>query len=326
MTRMSRRAPALAACAAAALAAVAVSAVPAQAAGTEYITNGTFTNNTDPWWGTDNLSLSVVSGRLCTQVPTGTTNVWDAIVGYNGIPLVKGDEYTVKFAASASVAATIKANVQLSEDPYTATMSRDTALTSTLKNFTYTFVSTLDAAEGQLSFHLGGATKAFRFCLDNVSVTSEPATVDPSGPERVRNGAFDEGMTSWYSYGTDSAEVTDGKLCAAVPAGLANVWDAGIGQNDIPLVEGATYTFSFEASASPSASVRATVQLGEEPYTAYLDQTVKLSKQATEHSFTFTAGASVEAAQVAFQVGGAAAEYTFCVDNVSLRGGDETAA
>ena len=66
------------------------------------------------------------------------------------------------------------------------------------------------------------------------------------------------------------------------------------------------------------------MQLGEEPYTTYFAQAVELSGDATEHTFTFTAGASVEAAQVAFQVGGAAAGYTFCVDNVSLRGGDKT--
>lgn len=297
-------------------------ATPAWAEPTEHISNGTFTSTTDPWWATDNLTMSVSSGRLCAKVPSGTVEVWDAIVGYTGIPLVKGDEYTVTFSASATTAMTVKANVQLAEDPYTATMSRATALTSTAKTFKYTFTSSLDAEVGSLQFQLGGGTKAWTFCLDNVSVVSESGTVDPGGPEQVVNGSFDEGTTGWYSYGTTSTEVTGGRLCSVVPTDLANPWDAGIGQNDLALVEGATYTFGFEASASPAATVRATVQLGEEPYTAYFAQSVSLSSTMKSFTYTFTADAATSIAQVAFQVGGSASEYTFCVDNVSLRGGE----
>jgi len=305
------------------LAAGALAATPALAAGTEHITNGTFTSGTAPWWGTTNLSIAASSGQLCTQVPSGTENAWDAIVGYSGVPLVKGDKYTVTFDASASVATTVKANAQMSEDPYTATMSRDTALSSSMRSFTYTFTSSLDDPAGSIQFQIGGASRAWRFCLDNVSVVSEAGTVDPNGPENVVNGAFDEGMSSWYTYGTDDASVTGGALCAEVPAGLANPWDAGIGQNGIELVEGATYTFAFEASADPDMSIRASVQLGEEPYTAYLAQTVSLESDQTAFSYAFTADESTTLAQVAFQIGGSASAATVCLDNVSLRGGPE---
>lgn len=318
-----RRAPvALATLAATTLMVVGLSSVPAHAATTEHISNGTFTSTTSPWWATSNITMSVSGGRLCAQVPAGTEEIWDASVGYNGIPLVKGDVYTVTFAASATVSTTVKTNLQLAEDPYTATMSRDSALTKTAKTLTYTATSTLDSSAGQLTFQLGGKASAWTFCLDNVSVTSEPGVVDPSGPEQVVNGGFDDGLTAWYSYGTTSTAVTDGQLCSAVPSGLANSWDAGIGQNDISLVEGSTYTLALDASAVPSSSVRVTIQLGEEPYTAYLAQTVALTSQLASLTYAFTASESTSLAQVAFQVGGAAEEYTFCVDNVSLRGGE----
>lgn len=324
MTSTTRRRAliALATMTAATLATTGLTSVPAQAATTEHISNGTFTSTTDPWWGTSNLTLAVSKGQLCTQVPTGTENLWDASVGYNGIPLVNGDKYTVKFSASASVAATIKANVQLSEDPYTATMSRDTALTATMKTFTYTFTSSLDADAGTFTFQLGGKAKAFKFCLDNVSVTSEAGTTTPSGPEQVRNGTFEDADNGWFSYGTSSASVTSGRLCAEVPGGLENLWDAGVGQNDISVVEGATYTLAFEASAKPASKIRAAVQLSEDPYTAFTAQDINLTTSAKKYSYTFTADASTSAAQVTFQVGGASSDFTFCVDNVSLRGGE----
>ncbi len=40
----------------------------------------------------------------------------------------------------------------------------------------------------------------------------------------------------------------DGRACVDVPGGTANRWDAAIGQNDIDLVAGETYRFSFYAS------------------------------------------------------------------------------
>ncbi|MBT8226811.1 MAG: hypothetical protein HKP61_09895 [Dactylosporangium sp.] len=322
MQRIPRRAAtALATGAATALVSAGLMASPAQAAPTEHITNGTFSSTTDPWWATSNVTMSATGGQLCAQVPSGTVELWDAIVGYNGIPLVKGDVYTVTFEASASVPTTIKTNLQLSEEPYTAVMSRDTALTSQLTAFTYTSTSAVDDEQGAFALQLGGGSESWRFCLDNVSVTSEPGTVDPNGPEQVTNGGFDEGLSGWYTYETTSAAVTDGQLCAVVPAGLENPWDAGIGQNDIPLVEDERYTFAFEASASPAASIRATVQLGEDPYTAYLTRTIALTGDAKQFTYTFTASASTTIAQVAFQVGGASTETTICVDNVSLRGG-----
>ena len=70
---------------AAALPAAAVTALPLATAsaadGPEQITNGTFDTTTAPWWGTGNLTLQLADGRLCVDVPGGTTNPWDAIVG-----------------------------------------------------------------------------------------------------------------------------------------------------------------------------------------------------------------------------------------------------
>ncbi|MBE1488784.1 glycoside hydrolase family 9 protein [Plantactinospora soyae] len=290
----------------------------------EHIVNGTFTDSTAPWWSTTNLPLAVVDGQLCAEVPGGLANPWDASLGHNAIPLVDDAGYTLTFRASASAPVTVKANVQLNEDPYTTVFSRDVALAATAQEFSYEFNGNLDSTNGTLTFQLGGAAEAYTFCLDDVSLSSDaPTDPPPGGAEQVDNGDFDDGTSGWYSYGTTSFGVTDGRLCSAVPGGLANPWDAGVGQNDVTLVAGETYALSFDASAEPGATVRVAVQLGAEPYTSYFAEDVALTGEAQHVERTFTATEDTTVAQVAFQVGGNADGYELCLDNVSLLGGEE---
>ncbi len=83
--------------------------------------------------------------------------------------------------------------------------------------------------------------------------------------ERVLNGTFDNGKTSWWSSGNTPSTVTSGRLCADVPAGTVNVWDSMIGQNDIPLEAGQPYTLRFTASATRDVSIHAVLQLAAAP-------------------------------------------------------------
>ncbi|MEV4276403.1 glycoside hydrolase family 9 protein [Actinoplanes xinjiangensis] len=321
--RRRRVTTSLAAGTAATLALTLLTAAAASAEPVQHIPNGTFTSGTTGWWSTENAPISVVDGRLCAQVPGGTANAWDVSLGHNGVPLIDGAAYALSFRASASAAVSIRANVQLNEEPYTTALSRTVALTAEAQTFEYEFTAGLDSPNGTLTFQLGGSTDAFTFCLDDVSLTSDDAASPPDGPEQIENGDFADGMTDWYSYGTTSAGVDDGRLCSAVPAGLSNPWDAGIGQNGIPLVAGSSYTFAFDASATPGATIRANVQLGAEPYTSFLSRDVVLTGSSQRFEYTFTASADTTAGQVAFQLGGSAAAYTICLDNVSLVGGAE---
>ena len=76
----------------------------------------------------------------------------------------------------------------------------------------------------------------------------------PDAPEQIENGDFSAGVSPWFSYGTDALTVTDGRLCTTVPGGLANPWDAGIGQDAVPLVAGAEYTLGLDVSATPGTA------------------------------------------------------------------------
>jgi endoglucanase len=295
----------------------------ANAAVVQHIVNGTFDGNTSPWWSTSNTPVAAVDGRLCAEVPADVVNPWEASIGHNDIPLVTGDPYELSFTASASVPVTVRANVQLNEAPFTAVLSREVALTTQPQTFNYQFTGSLDSTNGTFTFQLGGAAQAWTFCLDDVSLTSDTEGTPPDeDPEQLENGDFDNGIAGWFAYGTGNPTFGDGRLCSAVPGGLVNPWDAGIGQNDVPLIAGESYTFSFEASADPPSTVRANVQLGEAPFTSYLFREVALTPQTQAFEYTFTASEDTEAAQAVFHIGANANSYNLCVDNVSLRGGE----
>ncbi len=154
-------------------------------------------------------------------------------------------------------------------------------------------------------------------------VTAQSAHADPTGPEQVVNGSFDNGSTApWWGSSNTSVSVVDGRLCAPVPAGTTNRWDVIVGQNDIALVAGQTYQFSFFATGVPEGNVvRAIVGLAVAPYDTYFEASPATSVSGNQYTYTFTASTDTAQGQVAFQVGGNANAWTFCADNVSLKGG-----
>ncbi|WP_432980777.1 glycoside hydrolase family 9 protein [Dactylosporangium sp. CA-233914] len=173
---------------AAALLIVPLGASVAYADPAEQIINGTFDSGTDPWWWTGNSPASVVDGRLCANIPAGTANPWDAIIGQNQITLQAGESYRLAFSASASVPVTVRANVQLADPPYTQEISETPQLTPAAKDFGYTFTAAADTTGGQVAFQVGGSASAYTFCVDNVSLQGgapPPVYVPDTGP-RVR--------------------------------------------------------------------------------------------------------------------------------------------
>ncbi len=140
--------------------------------------------------------------------------------------------------------------------------------------------------------------------------------------ERILNGSFDAGLKSpWWSSGNAPSTVTEGRLCAEIPAGTANPWDSVIAQNDIPLEAGQPYTLRFSASASRAVTVRAELALANAPYTTSFNKPVALTTAPQTFEVSGTAKTGDIHHRVAFQAGGATAPYTLCVDDVSLTGG-----
>ncbi|MFD7817245.1 glycoside hydrolase family 9 protein [Streptomyces sp. NPDC059785] len=153
-----------------------------------------------------------------------------------------------------------------------------------------------------------------------VSVPAHPAAADEI--EQVENGSFDTSSAPWWTTANVTAGLSGGQWCADVPGGTVNRWDAAVGQNDITLVKGESYRFSFTASGVPADHVvRAIVGLSVSPYDTYYEVSPALSVAGDTYSYTFTSPVDTKQGQVGFQLGGSADPWRFCVDDVSLLGG-----
>jgi len=153
-----------------------------------------------------------------------------------------------------------------------------------------------------------------------LTVAAAPARADEV--EQVSNGSFTDTTAPWWTTGGSPISLADGHACIDVPGGTTNRWDVAIGQNDIDLVAGETYRFSFFASGTPGAHVaRAIVGGSAAPYDTYFETSPTLTEAGGVITETFTANVDTDQAQVAFQVGGSADAWHFCVDDVSLLGG-----
>jgi endoglucanase len=172
-----------------ALAFILAAAAPASAQEVnELIRNGAFDDGTTGWWATGNLSMEIVDGRLCVDVPGGTTNPWDAIVGQDGIALAAGESYAFAFDASASAPAAMRGIVQLPVDPFTAFISLTPTLGADPQTVDGTFTAPQSLDDAQVVFQVGGSPDPWTFCLDNVTLTggAAPPTYEPDTGPRVR--------------------------------------------------------------------------------------------------------------------------------------------
>ncbi|WP_105973178.1 glycoside hydrolase family 9 protein [Streptomyces geranii] len=159
--------------------------------------------------------------------------------------------------------------------------------------------------------------------LLTATLTTLPST--PAGAaetEQLKNGTFDTTTAPWWTTSNVTAGLTDGALCADIPGGTANRWDAAIGQNDLTLVKGESYRFAFKATGTPAGHVvRAIVGLSVSPYDTYFEVSPQLSVSGDSYTYTFTAPTDTTQGQVGFQLGGSADPFRFCMDDVSLLGG-----
>ncbi|RST18630.1 trypsin-like serine protease [Streptomyces sp. WAC05374] len=134
----------------------------------------------------------------------------------------------------------------------------------------------------------------------------------------VRNGTFTTDTDGWWAAERASIAQADGALLATVEADTTSSWEAIVGQSNVVLRKGATYTLTFDAKASAAAQMRAIVQLGEEPYTSTLDQVTDLTTGVKRHTYTFTSTIDTTTGSLNFEIGGNPAKTAITLDNVSL--------
>jgi endoglucanase len=151
----------------------------AHADGYERVLNGSFAAGKTPWWSSGSTPSRVDTGRLCADVPAGTVNPWDSMIGQNDIPLEAGQPYTLRFTASATANVTIRTGLSLAVPPNTSMFTKTAAVTATPKTFTLTGTATIATLSGQLGLQLGANGGAYTFCIDDVSLTG--GVIPPGG-------------------------------------------------------------------------------------------------------------------------------------------------
>ncbi|MGW0561620.1 glycoside hydrolase family 6 protein [Streptomyces sp. NPDC003016] len=159
--------------------ATAAEMAPEQAVYGELARNGTFTTDTEDWWGSPGASVESADGALRATVEPaspGQVGQWHhTVVGQNHIKLRPGVTYTLSFDARASRTTKIKSTVQLGTHPYPSSLDNELDLTTTAQRFSRTFTSSLDSDDGHIDFQVGGQDVRTDIILDNVSLTTSTA-------------------------------------------------------------------------------------------------------------------------------------------------------
>ncbi len=235
--------------------------------GPELIVNGDFSAaGTDPWWWTEDNPATVVDGQLCADVPAGTANPWDAIVGQNDLPIEAGETYALRYTATASTPVTIRTNVQQAVEPWAQFFASADQITDTAQSFEHIFTATAGDEAAQLAFQIGGSDTAYTFCVDDVSLRGgaerPPYDPDTGSPVRVnqvgyltegpKNGTFVTDATDPLTWTLNAADGTEKASGTTVPAGtdptsLENVHTFAFG-DFTEAGEGYTVTIDGETS------------------------------------------------------------------------------
>ncbi|MFP5359848.1 MAG: glycoside hydrolase family 9 protein [Actinomycetes bacterium] len=285
------------------------------------VTNGSFDDGETGWFAYGFAATTTDGGRFCGEVPASAANPWDAAVGQNFTELAPG-EYTLTYTASGDGAVT--AVVGQGAEPYAQYWTSATTVTPEPATVVETVTITGETSSPQLAFQVGGNAGA-TFCLDDVSLV-------PAGTEYLSNTDFATETAPWWTSNVTSSALVDGVWCLDIPGGTTNPWDVIVGYNDVGNLDPETgqyvlpagpYTLSFTGSGA--GPVRAIVGDNGAPYGTYgeLIQTAPDGTYSTSFTLDEPTPSSPELPnlQVAFQVGGSASPWTFCLDEASLIGG-----
>ncbi|MBN1578650.1 MAG: carbohydrate binding domain-containing protein [Chitinispirillaceae bacterium] len=289
------------------------------------------------------LTVTATSGGKVTKSPDATTYDSGATVTLTAVP---NSGYKLK-SWSGDASGT--------SPTVTVTMTDDKAVTATFVDvnaktkFILTVASTgsgVVQAEPRQAEYDSGTTVTFKAYTVNgstfncwsgaLSGTSQVSTLVMSGNMTVtasfsgttisltnlaENGDFSDGASGWTFgvYETAKAEggVTDGKFKLSLQNAGTEEWHIQLMQEGIGLKKGVRYVFSFNASSASNTTIKATVGMGKDPYTAYLQKIVGLSSTDEVFEYTFTMSKDpTESDRIVFDAGKATASWE--IDDISL--------
>ncbi|MBN2102571.1 carbohydrate binding domain-containing protein [bacterium] len=161
--------------------------------------------------------------------------------------------------------------------------------------------------------------------LAGVTVTDQgepPKDPDEPAGNMVSNWSFSSGMNNWTfntaEAGNAAAKIENSVFHAQITNGGANAWNVALYNNGLNIVNGKTYTVSFDARAASPRNILASVAMGVSPFWLYNYEPVfSITTEWRTYTFTFIMGFDSDpAARMGFDMGTSNADVY--LDNISL--------
>jgi hypothetical protein len=294
------------------------------------IANWSFFHGMDNWpfyaWGTARGSGKVENGTFHAQIESGGENTWDLSIHQYNLTITSGHSYTATFLARAANSRDIKAYIGKNSEPYTLYNNDYTfSLTTDWQKYSFTFTMNYSTdASATFGFEFG--TSNADVYLDNISLV-EKGIEEPEEPEEpagnmIDNWSFSHSLNDWQfatmNSGNASGFIEDGVFHAQISNGGGNLWDVRLYQSSLTIMNGRTYSVSFEAKATGSKTIWVSVGMNKEPFITYNpDWEFSLSSDWQTYTFTFTMGYATDTeALITFNLG--TSNEDVYLDNISL--------
>ena len=279
------------------------------------LTNGNFENGSDSWiLGVDDTNpapVVTVDGNTYYSVDvTAAGNSFDVNLSQK-LEIIQGQTYTLTFDAWSSVNRSIIAGIGLSGGDFSNT-SESVDISPTVTNYTLTLSADgFGALDARILFDLGAEVGVVN--IDNVSLVIGTGNL-------VSNGDFENGSDSWI-VGVDDASpapvvtVDDNTYYSVDVTAAGNSFDVNLSQK-LEIIQGQTYTMTFDAWSSVNRSIIAGIGLSGGDF-SNTSETVAITSTVTTYTLTLSAtGFGAPDARVLFDLG--AEIGTVNIDNVTL--------
>ena len=279
------------------------------------VINGDFESGAEPWTigvGTDPVPVVTDGGNTYYSVNVATAGQPYEVNASQKLEIIEGETYTLSFDAWSDTDRPILPGIGLSADPWT-NVTEEVNITTTKQTYTVTLIANAGASDARVFFDLGAAVGSVN--IDNVSLFLGDGSFDDG---LLTNGDFESGAEPWtIGVGTDPVPVvTDGgnTYYSVNVATAGQPYEVNASQK-LEIIEGETYTLSFDAWSDTDRPILPGIGLSADPWTNVTEE-VNITTTKQTYSVTLIANAGASDARVFFDLGAAVGSVN--IDNVSL--------
>ena len=300
------------------------------------LVNGGFEDGVlEPWTTYGDVTTEIVPGAgaegdhsLHITVNSIGDNSWNTGLQHQGHVFEAGKSYTMSaFLRSQAASLDVHFKPEMQGDPWTGFGAQTFTITDEWTEYSVsTGVIPQHVDPGSVTFHIGFAPG--ELWVDGVRFyEGDYVSVDDGGSggaNLLANGGFEDGVTDpWSIYGDaaidvfpDDAVEGDNSLLVTVNTAGDNPWNVGLQHQGHVFASGKSYTLStFVKSLSGDMPVTLNAELGADPWTKYIAETVTITEEWTEYSAsTGVIDQDVDPGTITFHIGATAGQ--FLVDDV----------